>query len=95
MDFLISPTNDSYSQNDWPGHGYVLRFLIIIRDTPKPTFKCSLTQTVRKKGMGLNHMDDLVMDYREQYDVVSLKMESRDLKSLPIFVIYPRVELEN
>ena len=40
-------------------------------------------------------MDDFVMDYRKQYDVVSLKMECKELKSLPIFVIYPRVELEN
>lgn len=40
-------------------------------------------------------MDDFVMDYREQYDVVSLKMECKELRSLPIFVIYPRVEMEN
>ncbi len=40
-------------------------------------------------------MDDFVMDYREQYDVVSLKMECKDLSSLPTFVIYPRVDMDN
>lgn len=40
-------------------------------------------------------MDDFVMDYREQYDVVSLKMECKELGSLPVSVIYPRIDNEN
>ncbi len=40
-------------------------------------------------------MDNLDMEYREMYDIVSLKMECKELKSLPIFVIYPKTDMDN
>ncbi len=64
--------------------------LIIMDDKREPSLKPLPTKSVCQQDRGWNMEEELEILWTEMYDIVSLKTECKEIKSLPICVIYPR-----